>query len=328
MRKLETKYDRITFCYEAGPTGYELQRYITSLGHECIVGAPSLIPKKPGNRVKTNRRDAVSLAKLLRAGDLSAVWVPDPRHEAIRDLTRAREAAVIDLRRKRQQTSAFLLRQGRWYPANKKTWTKTHMKWLASQKFDQPERRIVLEEMMFAIHQAQERVQRLEQEIRAAVPDWSLANMVTAFMAFRGIDLTSAAALLAELGDLSRFQTAPQVMGFIGLGCSETSTGDTIRRGAITKSGNRRARRTLVECAWSYQHPPRIGVAKQHKVAAAPPKVREIAWKAQCRLNRRYRALIKRGKLKTVAITAVARELAGFVWAAAREIANAEYAAR
>ena len=328
VRKLEANYERITFCYEAGPTGYELQRHIKALGHECLVVAPSLIPKKPGDRVKTNRRDAVSLVKLLRAGELTAVWVPDRRHEAMRDLTRARETAVIDLRAKRQQVSAFLLRQGRWYPAGKKTWTNAHMNWLASQKFEQPERRIVFEEMMFAIRQAQERVERLEPAIRAAVPDWSLAKVVTALMALRGIDLISATGLLAELGDLSRFQTAPELMGYLGMGCSESSTGDTIKRGPITKAGNRRARRTLVECAWSYQHPPRVGIAKQQKVAAAPPKVREIAWKAQCRLNRRYRALIRRGKLKTVAITAVARELAGFVWAIAREAGSAEPAAK
>jgi transposase len=328
VRKLAAKYQRVTFCYEAGPTGYELHRQIKVLGHECIVVAPSLIPKKPGDRVKTNRRDAVSLAKLLRAGELTAVWVPDYRHEAVRDLTRGRETAVIDLRSKRQQLSAFLLRQGRWYPAGKKTWTKAHMNWLASQKFEQPERSIVCEEMMFAIRQAQERVERLEQAIRAAVPDWSLAKVVTALMALRGIDLISATGLLAELGDLSRFRTAPELMGYLGMGCSESSTGDTIKRGPITKAGNRRARRTLVECAWSYQHPPRIGIAKQEKVAAASPKVREIAWKAQSRLNRRYRALIRRGKLKTVAITAVARELAGFVWAVAREAGSAEPATK
>jgi len=328
IRKLEAKYERITFCYEAGPTGYELHRQIKALGHECVVVAPSLIPKKRGDRVKTNRRDAVNLAKLLRAGELTAVWVPDRRHEAMRDLTRARETAVIDLRSKRQQVSAFLLRQGRWYPAGKKTWTNADRNWLASQKFEQPERRIVFEEMMFAIRQAQERVERLEPAIRAAVPDWSLAKVVTALMALRGIDLISATGLLAELGDLSRFQTAPELMGYLGMGSSESSTGDTIKRGPITKSGNRRARRTLVECAWSYQHPPRVGIAKQQKVAAAPPKVREIAWKAQCRLNRRYRALIRRGKLKTVAITAVARELAGFVWAIAREAGSAEPAAK
>jgi transposase len=328
VRKLAAKYQRVTFCYEVGPTGYELHRQIKVLGHECIVVAPSLIPKKPGDRVKTNRRDAVSLAKLLRAGELTAVWVPDCRHEAVRDLTRGRETAVIDLRSKRQQLSAFLLRQGRWYPAGKKTWTKAHMNWLASQKFEQPERSIVCEEMIFAIRQAQERVERLEQAIRAAVPDWSLAKVVTALMALRGIDLISATGLLAELGDLSRFRTAPELMGYLGMGCSESSTGDTIKRGPITKAGNRRARRTLVECAWSYQHPPRIGIAKQEKVAAAPPKVREIAWKAQSRLNRRYRALIRRGKLKTVAITAVARELAGFVWAVAREAGSAEPATK
>ena len=189
MRKLEAKYERITFCYEAGPTGYELQRHIHGLGHECMVAAPSLIPKKPGDRVKTNRRDAVSLVKLLRAGELTAVWVPDRRHEAMRDLTRAREAAVIDLRAKRQRVSALLLRQGRCYPANKKTWTKVHMNWLAGQRFEQPELAIVFAEMIFATRQAQERVERLEQAIRTAVPDWSLAEMVTAFMAFRGIDL-------------------------------------------------------------------------------------------------------------------------------------------
>ena len=328
VKKLAARHRRLTFCYEAGPTGYGLHRLIKTLGHECVVVAPSLIPKKPGDRVKTNRRDAVSMAKLLRAGELTAVWVPDRRHEAMRDLTRARETAVIDLRSKRQQVSAFLLRQGRWYPAGKKTWTNAHMNWLASQKFEQPERRIVFEEMMFAIRQAQERVERLEPAIRAAVPDWSLAKVVTALMALRGIDLISATGLLAELGDLSRFQTAPELMGYLGMGSSESSTGDTIKRGPITKSGNRRARRTLVECAWSYQHPPRVGIAKQQKVAAAPPKVREIAWKAQCRLNRRYRALIRRGKLKTVAITAVARELAGFVWAIAREAGSAEPAAK
>src|ERR1700738_5212882 len=156
VRKLAAKYDRLTFCYEAGPTGYERYRQIKSLGHECIVVAPSLIPKKRGDRVKTNRRDAVSLAKLLRAGELTAVWVPDRRHEAVRDLTRARETAVIDLRAKRQQVSAFLLRQGRWYPAGKKSWTKVHMEWLAQQKFEQPERRLVFEEKIFYIRPAEE----------------------------------------------------------------------------------------------------------------------------------------------------------------------------
>jgi transposase len=182
--------------------------------------------------------------------------------------------------------------------------------------------------MLLAVRQAQERIERLEQAIRAAVPDWSLAAMVTALMAMRGIDLVSATALLGEIGDLSRFQTAPELMAYLGLVPSEASTGDTVKHGPITKAGNRRARRILVECAWSYQHPPRVGKEKQEKVAAAPRAVREIAWKAQCRLNRRYRALIRRGKLKTVAVTAVARELAGFIWAIGREVTTADAAAR
>jgi transposase len=328
VKKLVAKYQRLTFCYEAGPTGYGLYRQIKGLKHECVVVAPSLIPRRPGDKVKTNRRDAVSLAKLLRAGELTAVWVPDRHHEAMRDLTRAREAAVMDLRSKRQQASAFLLRQGRHYPDDKKTWTKAHMSWLASQKLDHPEQRIAFEETMLAVRQAQERLMRLEQAIRLAVADWSLAELVTALMAMRGIDLVAAATLLAEIGDLSRFRTPCQLMAYLGLVPSEDSTGDTIKRGPITKAGNRRARRILVECSWSYQHPPRVGRAKQPKVDAAPPAVREIAWKAQCRLHARYRTLIRKGKLKTVAITAVARELAGFIWAVGREITTARVAAR
>ena len=327
VRKLAAKYERLTFCYEAGPTGYGLHRQIKSLGHECIVVAPSLIPKRPGDKVKTNRRDAVSLAKLLRADELTAVWVPDRGHEAVRDLTRARETTVMDLRSKRQQVSAFLLRLGMHYPENKKTWTKSHMSWLASQKLEYPEQRLVLEEMMLAIRQEQERLERLEQAIRGAVPDWSLAAVVTALMAMRGMDLISAATFLAEIGDLSRFPTPRELMKYLGLVPSEDSTGDTIKRGPITKAGNRRARRMLVECSWAYQHPPRVGRDKQQKVDAAPPAVREIAWKAQCRLHRRYRALIRRGKLKTVAITAIARELAGFIWAVSREITTTARAA-
>jgi transposase len=328
VRKLAGKYERLTFCYEAGPTGYGLYRQITGLGHGCNVVAPSLVPKKPGVRVKTNRRDAVSLAKLLRAGELTAVWVPDEGHEAMRDLTRARDTAVNDLRAKRQQVSALLLRLGRHYPHKRQTWTKAHMNWLASQKFDYPQQRFVFEEMMLAVRQAQERLTRLEEAIRGAVPEWSLAAVVTGLMAMRGIDVISAATLLAEIGDLSRFRTPHELMGYLGLVPSEESTGDTVRRGSITKAGNGRARRMLVECSWSYQHPPRVGAHKQPKVDAAPPAVRDIAWKAQCRLYKRYRALIRRGKLKTIAITAVARELAGFIWAINREITTAQGAAR
>jgi transposase len=327
VRKLATKYERLTFCYEAGPTGYGLHRQIKALGFGCAVVGPSLIPKRRGDKVKTNRRDALSLAKLLRADELTPVWVPDGRHEAMRDLTRARETAMLDLRTKRQHVSAFLLRLGRPYPESNKTWTRAHVSWIASQKLDHPQQRLVLEEMMLAIRQAQDRLVRLEQAIAAAVPEWSLAPLVTALMAMRGIDTISATTLLSEIGDLSRFQTPTELMAYLGLVPSEASTGDTVKRGPITKAGNRRARRMLVECSWSYQHPPRVGQAKQPKVDAAPLAVREIAWKAQCRLHRRYRMLIRKGKLKTVAIVAIARELAGFIWAVARAVSTMPIAA-
>jgi len=319
VRKLAAKYGRLTFCYEAGPTGYDLHRLIGSLGHACIVVAPSLIPKKAGDRVKTNRRDALGLVKLLRAGELTAVWVPDARHEAMRDLTRAREAAVENLRSKRQQVMSLLLRLGRRY-AGKRTWNKAYADWLARQNIEHPEQRIVFEEMLLAVRQAQERITRLEEAIRAAVPDWSLAEVVTALMAMRGLDFVSATTFLAEVGDLSRFQTPRQLMGYLGLVPSEYSTGDKVKRGGITKAGNRRARRILVECSWSYRHPPRVGTKKLAKLAAVPPAVREIAWKAQSRLTSRFRALTKGGKQATVVATAVARELSAFIWAVNRAI--------
>ena len=256
VKKVAAKYQRVTFCYEAGPTGYGLHRLITGLGHDCMVVAPSLIPMKASDRVKTNRRDALNLVKLLRAGELTRVWVPDERHEAMRDLTRAREAAVSDLVKKHQQVMSLMLRLGRNYPG-KRNWTRAHMLWLASQKLEHIEQRMVLEEGLLAIREAQERIKRLAEAIRAAVPEWSLAALVPALMALRGIDFISATAFLAEVGDLSRFQTARQFMGYLGLVSSERSTGDTIIRGPITKAGNRRARRILVECSWSYRHPAR-----------------------------------------------------------------------
>jgi len=332
VRKLAGKYGRLAFCYEAGPTGYGLYRQITGLGHECVVAAPALIPKKAGDRVKTNRRDALGMVKQFRAGELTAVWVPDRRHEAMRDLTRARLAAVEDLRAKRQQVLSLLLRLGLHYPGaktgTKKTWTRAHMDWLAGQKLAHAEQRIAFEEMLLAVRQAQERIARLEAAIRDAVPDWSLAAVVDGVMAMRGIDLVTATAFLAEIGDLSRFRTPRELMAYLGLVPSEASTGDKVKRGPITKAGNRRARRLVVESAWSYRHPPRVGKKKQDRVAAAPQAVREIAWKAQHRLYRRYRALIRKGKHKTVVVTAIARELCGFIWAVHREITTTDPVAR
>jgi transposase len=319
VAKLAAKYRCLTFCYEAGPTGYGLYRLIKSLGHECMVVAPSLTPKKPGDRVKTNRRDALSLAKLSRAGELTGVWVPDERHEAMRDLSRARLAAKKNLQGKRQQIISMMLRLGRIYPG-KKTWGPTHMKWLMSQKLEHREQRMALEELLEGVRQEGERVERLEQTICEAVPEWSLAELVTAVQAMRGIDLIAAVGVVAETGDLSRFQNPRELMGYLGLTPSESSTGDSVKRGGITKAGNGRARRILVEAAWAYRHPARVGRQKQAKVTAAPRRVREIAWKAQTRLCGRFRSLLRKGKLPTVAATAIARELSAFIWAINREV--------
>lgn len=320
VAKLAAKYAKLTFCYEAGPTGYGLQRLIEGLGHPCHVVAPSLIPRRAGDRVKTNRRDALSLAKLLRADELTRVWVPDERHEAMRDLSRAREAAMKSLTAKRQEISSLLLRHGLHYPG-KKTWGQRHRTWLAQVKLAHHGTRLAFEELMAAEHEAQARVDRLAAAIREAVPEWSLAPLVTALMAMRGVELITAVTVLAEIGDLSRFESPRKLMGYLGLVPSEDSTGDKVRRGGITKAGNRRVRRVLIEAAWSYRYPARVSLALKARVAAAPEPARRIAWKAQVRLAARYRALVKGGKLHTVAVTAVAREMAGFIWDIARTVA-------
>ena len=323
VQRIASKFDRAHFCYEAGPTGYGLYRLIRSLGHECTVVAPSLIPRKPGDRVKTNRRDAVSLARLLRAGELTAVWVPDEGHEAMRDLVRARAAAVETLRVHRQQVSAFMLKHGRVYP-RKKGWTMRYLCWLQEQKFDHPGHQIALQEMVEGVRIAKERVERLERVIEEFVPAWSLTPIVQALQTLRGVDLIVAVTFATEVGDVQRFENPRQLMGYLGLVPEERSTGATIRRGGITKAGNGRVRHMLVESAWTYRHPPRVGAKKLYRIEQAPSKVREIAWKAQTRLTARYRALSGRGKKTTVVCTAIARELAGFMWAVSREASAAK----
>lgn len=317
--KLRKRHARLHFCYEAGPTGYGLYRQLTGLGHACTVVAPSLIPRKPGDRVKTNRRDAVQLARLLRAGELTAVWVPDEAHEAMRDLVRARDSAVDDLRRKRQSISSMMLRQGRTYPG-KKTWGARHLRWLQEQNFAHPSQQLVLQELLLAARHAEERLQRMEAAVIEFLPKWSLAPTVEALQALRGINLVTAATIVAEIGDLRRFNSPRQFMGYLGLVPGERSTGDLVRRLGITKAGNGRVRRVLVESAWSYRHLPRIGKAKHYIHERLSSSVRDIAIKAQARLCGRYRALSGRGKKLTVAVTAIARELAGFVWAIGKEV--------
>jgi transposase len=318
IQRIAAKFDRVHFCYEAGPTGYGLHRLIRSLGHECMVVAPSMIPRKPGDRVKTNRRDALALARLLRAGELTAVWVPDEGHEAMRDLVRARSAAVETLRVHRQETRAFMLKHGRIYP-RKKAWTMRYLHWLQEQQFDHPAHQIALQEMVEAVRVSKERVERLEKVIEEFLPDWSLAPIVRALQTLRGVDLVVAVTFATEVGDVTRFESPRQLMGYLGLVPGERSTGETVRRGAITKAGNGRVRHMLVESAWTYRHPPKLGVRKIYLMEHAPSRVREIAWKAQSRLTARYRLLAARGKRTTVVCTAIARELAGFMWAVARE---------
>lgn len=319
VAKLAAKYHKLTFCYEAGPTGYGLYRQIREFGHECLVVAPSLIPTRPGDRVKTNRRDAEMLSKLLRADELTPVWVPDTQHEAIRDLARARDAAVKDLRAKRQQVTSFLLRHGRSFPG-RTAWSRAHARWLAEQSFSHPAQQYVLQEGIEAVRAAEARLKRIEQAIAEAVPAWSLAPLVEAIQAMRGIDFVSAVTFLAEVGDLRRFENPRQLMAYLGMVPSERSTGDNFKRGRITKAGNSRARRTLIESAWTYRFPARIGAAKLAKVEAVSEPVRAIAWKAQTRLCARYRSLTAKGKKTTVATTAVAREMAAFIWAIAQQV--------
>jgi transposase len=323
MTKLAAGKNGLRFCYEAGPCGYGIQRQLTSAGQQCAVVAPSLIPRKPGERIKTDRRDAINLAKLHRAGELTAVWVPDQAHEAIRDLVRARQAAVRSLRQARQQLSGFLLRHGQHY--NRPAWTLRHRRWLAGLKFDRAVHHIVLEDCIAVIEAATARRDRLEAHLEAALPDWSLAPVVQALQALRGVGLVAAATLVAELGDITRFANPRQLMAYLGLVPSEHSSGHSRRQGGITKAGNGAARRMLIEAAWSYRFPARISREQLLRQERLAKPVRDIAWKAQERLCRRYRKLARAGKLPTVITAAIARELSGFVWAIAKQTPSATH---
>src|SRR5437016_5602178 len=318
MRKLSNGGVKLRFCYEAGPCGYGIQRRASTHGHECVVVPPSLIPKRAGDRVKTDRRDAASLARLHRAGELTAVWVPDVGHEAMRDLVRARLDAVHALRRARQQLSGFLLRQGCHY--GRPAWTRLHRRWLAGLKFEQAVHHIVLEDYIAAVEGAEARRDRLTAQIEAMLPDWTLAPVVAALQTMRGMALVNAASLIAELGDLSRFANPRQLMAYLGLVPSEHSSGSSVKRGGITKAGNAAARRLLIEAAWSYRFPARLSRELLLRQESQPRLIRDIAWKGQVRLCARYRWLARTGKPANIVTTAIARELAGFVWAIARQV--------
>jgi len=309
------------FCYEAGPCGYEVYRLLTAVGQDCLVVAPSLIPQKAGVRIKTDRRDALGLARLLRAGELTAVWVPDQEQEAMRDLTRAREDFKATERRARQRLSAFLLRHGQTYTSGKSKWTKTHRRWLESLKFERPIQQIVFQEYLDAIDQASQRVADMESQMQTSWPTWSLAGVVEGLMALRGLSLVAAMTVAAELGDITRFDSPRELMAYIGLVPSEHSSGGSRRQGAITKTGNGHVRRMLVESSWSYRFPARKTAHLQRRATATSDAIQAIAWKAQKRLCGRYRKMTQvQGKLPVVACTAIARELLGFIWAIAKEV--------
>jgi transposase len=307
----------IKFCYEAGPCGYGVHRTLTRIGEDCMVVAPSMIPRKSGERQKTDKRDAANLAVLHRGGLLTAVWVPDAAHEAMRDLIRTRLAAVRAVRAARQQLSAFLLRHERVYPGNRTPWTKAHRGWLADQSFAQPAQQIVLEESIETVRQGEQRRDRIDGYLRAQIPTWSLFPLVQNLCVLRGLDMIAAAGLAAAIGDPSRFATAPHLMAYLGMVPSEHTSGPKRRIGAITKAGDVHARTLLIEAAHSYRFPARIGRRKLAAVDAVPEAVRAIAWKAQTRLCQRYRQMMVKGKPNQVVVTAIARELAGFIWSIA-----------
>jgi transposase len=308
--------ERVHVVYEAGPTGYGLQRALAAKGYECEVIAPSKMPRRPGDRIKTDRRDCVQLAECSRAGQLHAVWIPRAEDEAIRDLARAREDAVNSRRQMRQQLKGFLLRHDVRY-AGKSSWSKTYYRWLGTLNFGDGAAQTAFTEYGLAVQSADERVQRLDGALREAVKGWRFEPVVQALQALRGVDVTSAIALVAEIGDFRRFDHPRKLMGYLGLVPSEHSSGEKTSRGSITKTGNAHARRLLTEAAWNYRFKARIGRDAQVRQEGLSEEVRTIAWKAQLRLCKRFARLDGRGVQRNKVCVAIARELAGFVWAVA-----------
>ncbi len=328
VRKLGGR-EQLRACYEAGPCGYVLYWQLTKLGVACDVVAPTLVPTKPGDRVKTDRRDAEKLARCHRAGDLTAVWVPDAAHEALRDLVRAREAAKADQLRARHRVSKFLLRHGRRAPGDVKPWTQRHRRWLDTVTFAPVAQQTTLADYIHEVDHAGARLERLETalDVAIAAAPPAMQAIMRALQCLRGVRQLTAATIVSEIGPLSRFAHPRQLMGYSGTVPSEYSSGSSVHRGAITKTGNAHLRRVLVEAAWAYRFPPKCGDTLRTRQRGQPPGIIDIAWKAQQRLHTRYRRLLGRGKPVPHVITAVARELVGFIWAigiaAEREVAIA-----
>jgi transposase len=321
IRQFESKYPNATlhFVYEAGPCGYWIYRLITSLGHCCYVVAPSLIPKKTGERIKTDKRDALKLAKLLKSEDLTPIYVPEPEDEAIRDLSRAREAAMKDLKDAKYQLKALLLRNNINY-AGTANWSLKHLRWLTELVLPHPAQQIVLQEFIQTINERTARLDRLDNELSHHVYQWRYYPVVKAIQAMRGVRLLVAAGVVAELGDLTRFDHPRKLMSYLGLVPSEHSSGGKRHIGAITKCGNGRARRLLVEGAHSYRHAANISTELQKRQEGLPKQIVDIAWKAQLRLCKRYKKLINKGKHYNLVVTAIAREMIAYIWVIAKEV--------
>lgn len=319
IRKLVSTGAELRFVYEAGPCGFVLYRHLSGNGFNCVVAAPSMIPRKAGDRIKNDNRDAISLARLLRAGELTAIYVPDLEDEAVRDLSRARNDARIAERKAKQRLSSFLLRNDFVYPGQKK-WTKAHFNWLADLKMKHSIQQIVFQEYIDAVHECSERTARIKEQIRQVATEWRWAPTVKALQALRGVSLLTAVITVAEIGDFSRFQNPKELMAYLGLVPSEYSSGSKTRRGGITKTGNSHARRICVESAWSYRYQARVTQPLLKRQKDLPGNIRQIAWKAQVRLCARFRRLRARGKPTQVVVVAIARELVAFMWAIARQV--------
>jgi transposase len=317
--------ESLRVCYEAGPTGYVLYWQLTQLGVACEVVAPTLVPVKPGDRVKTDRRDAEKLARCYRSGDLTAVWVPDAAHEALRDLVRAREAAKKDQLRARHRLDKFLLRHGQRRPAKTVAWGTKHRAWLKTVRFDNPAQEATLLDYGTEVEHSRDRIARLERDLDtaiAAAPE-AMRAVISALQALRGVAQLSAVTIVTEVGVLSRFARPRQLMGYSGAVSREHSSGATIRRGAITKTGNAHLRRVIIESAWAYRHRPAIGATLRTRQRDVSEEVKAVAWKAQHRLYNRYCKLLAKGKSTPQVVTAVARELLGFIWAIGVQVEQA-----
>ncbi len=319
VRRMQSKARELIFVYEAGPCGYSLYRYLTKKGYQCYVVAPSLIPRKSGDRIKTDHRDAIQLARLMRSGDLTSVYVPRSEDEAIRDLSRAREDAIHDLKAAKARLKSFLLRLDIRYDGTA-NWGKAHLRWLSKITCPTQAQKTVFQEYIQAISQHTERLDHIMVELHEIAENWRLYPFVEAYQALRGVKFIVALTVAAELGDITRFDNPRQLMAFLGLIPSEHTSGSKRRLGSITKTGNSHVRRVLIEGAWAYRHPAKVSPAIRARLESLPLSIQNIAWKAQLRLCKRYRRLVARGKNKNKVVTAIAREVAAFMWAIAHEV--------